>query len=62
MDLLHSLSVESNRTLVVSLHTFDLARTHCDRIVGLRGGRVVFDTPAGAVTDAMAAALYEPDL
>jgi phosphonate transport system ATP-binding protein len=61
MDLLRSLSSESRRTLVVSLHAFDLARSHCDRIVGLRAGRVVFDLPADAVTDDMAAALYAVD-
>jgi phosphonate transport system ATP-binding protein len=58
MDLLRGLVVESGRTLVVSLHAFDLARSHCDRIVGLRGGRTVFDAPADTVTDKMAATLY----
>ena len=58
MDLLRSLSLEAHRTLVVSLHAFDLARSHCDRIVGLRAGRIVFDLAADAVTDEMAAALY----
>jgi len=61
MDLLRSLAVEAGRTLVVSLHAFALARSHCDRIVGLRGGRVVFDAPAAAVGDDMAAALYDLD-
>lgn len=46
------------RTLVVSLHDFDLARSRCDRLVGIRAGRVVFDHPAADVTDAMGADLY----
>jgi phosphonate transport system ATP-binding protein len=62
MDLLRSLAAEADRTLVVSLHTFALARSHCDRIVGLREGRIVFDVPAAAVTDDMAAALYDLDV
>jgi phosphonate transport system ATP-binding protein len=32
-------------TLVVSLHQPELARRHCTRAVGLRGGRLVFDLP-----------------
>ncbi|NPC95301.1 phosphonate ABC transporter ATP-binding protein [Nocardioides sp. zg-DK7169] len=35
-----------SRALVVSLHDFDLAVRRCDRVVGLREGRVVFDRPA----------------
>ncbi|WP_181310375.1 phosphonate ABC transporter ATP-binding protein [Nocardioides campestrisoli] len=37
------------RTLLVSLHDFDLAVRWCDRVVGLREGQVVFDLPAAAV-------------
>ncbi len=49
-------------TLVCSLHQVELARAHFARIIGLRNGRVVFDAPRGAVTDAMIAALYrQPD-
>ena len=58
LDLLCGLAAEDGRSLLVSLHAFELARRSCDRIVGLRSGRVVFDAPADAVTDAMAADLY----
>lgn len=61
MDLLCSLATEDERTLVVSLHTFSLARSSCDRIVGLRDGRIMFDAPAADVSDDMAAALYDLD-
>jgi phosphonate transport system ATP-binding protein len=44
--------------LLVSLHDFDLARERCDRVVGVRAGRVVFDLPAAEVTDEMGSALY----
>lgn len=46
-------------TLVCSLHQVDIARSHFPRIVGLRAGRIVFDLPREAVTDAMIAALYQ---
>lgn len=46
-------------TLVCSLHQVDLALSRFPRIVGLRDGRVAFDAPREAVTDAMLAALYQ---
>ncbi|MGH9182662.1 MAG: phosphonate ABC transporter ATP-binding protein [Acidimicrobiales bacterium] len=58
MDLLRDLAVESGKTLVVSLHAYEYAVTHFQRVVGLRQGRVLFDVPAAEVTDAMAEALY----
>jgi len=58
MDLLSEVVVGRNRTLVVSLHDFAMARRRCDRVVGLRAGRVAFDVPAAEVTDDMGAALY----
>ncbi|MFC4931078.1 phosphonate ABC transporter ATP-binding protein [Massilia sp. GCM10023247] len=48
-------------TLVCSLHQVEMARAHFDRLVGLKGGRIVFDLPRERVTDAMIAALYEND-
>ncbi len=48
-----------NATLVCSLHQVDIARAHFPRIVGLRAGRIVFDLPREAVTDAMIEALYQ---
>lgn len=58
MDLLCALVQASGKTLVVSLHSIDLARSHCDRIIGLRQGNIYFDAPASAVTDQMIADLY----
>jgi phosphonate transport system ATP-binding protein len=37
------------RALVMSIHDPALALTHCDRIIGMRAGRVVFDRPAAEV-------------
>jgi len=61
MDLLRDLAVEKGRTLVVSVHAFEYAASHCDRIVGLRDGRVLFDAPADGVDDAMVERLYRID-
>ena len=38
-----------DRALVMSIHDPALALAHCDRIVGLRAGRVLFDRPAADV-------------
>ena len=36
-------------TVLCNLHQLDMARAHCDRIVGMRRGRVVFDGPPTAL-------------
>lgn len=61
MDLLRDLSLETGKTLVASLHDVDFARSHFERLIGLRRGRVVFDRAAAAVDDACLAALYGED-
>jgi len=58
MDLFGALSQQTGKTLVVSLHAFEYALSHTDRLIGLRRGRVVFDAPAAEVTPAMAQSLY----
>ena len=53
MDALRDINRQEGMTVVCNLHTLDTARTYCDRIVGMRDGRVVFDgTPAELTTDA----------
>ena len=47
------------RTLVVSLHDFDLAVRHCDRVVALRQGRVVLDVPVEEVDEGTRARIYD---
>lgn len=58
MDLLRELCRTSGTTLVTSLHHIDFARSHFERVIGLRQGRVLFDAPAGEVTPPLIAALY----
>ena len=58
MDLLVEVVADRSRTLLVSLHDFSLARRRCDRIVGVRGGRIAFDLPAHEVTDEIGRDLY----
>ena len=58
MSLLHRICKGDRLTAVVSLHQVGLARRYADRIVGLRGGRVVFDGPPEALTAQREAELY----
>lgn len=60
-EVVHLLTevVAPGRTLLCSLHQFDLAVAMFERVVGLREGRILFDLPAFAVTDEHAAELYE---
>jgi phosphonate transport system ATP-binding protein len=59
MDLLRDLCQRLNKTLVVSLHTLAFAYSHVDRIVGLRAGRIIFDTSPAQVSQTMLDALYK---
>lgn len=47
MGALRNINQQEGLTVITNLHTLDTARTYCDRIIGMQGGRVVFDgTPA----------------
>ncbi|YCM46286.1 ATP-binding cassette domain-containing protein [Verrucomicrobiaceae bacterium 227] len=56
LDLLTGLSNEQGSTLVVSLHQVALAREFFPRVIGLKGGEIVFD---GQPDDDQLAALYD---
>ena len=45
MDLLVQCCIEDNITVLCSLHQVDLALGWADRLIGLRDGKVVLDTP-----------------
>lgn len=60
-ELVAAVSEDPQRTLVTSLHDAPLATKHCDRVVGLRDGVLVFDAKADEVTESMLTELYELD-
>lgn len=45
-------------TLVASLHAVDLALRHFPRVVGVKDGAILFDLPAGEVSEALLRELY----
>jgi phosphonate transport system ATP-binding protein len=58
MDALRRINVEHGLTLVVSQHQLDTALAYASRIVGVRGGRIVFDGAPAAVTGPVVDAIY----
>lgn len=56
MDLLQA--QQADRTLVISLHDVDFARSHCDRMIGLRQGQILFDAAPHQVSPELIADLY----
>lgn len=53
MDALRRIHEEDGRMVIANLHTLDTARRYCDRVIGMRDGRIVFDgTPAQLTTGA----------
>ncbi|PWB81167.1 MAG: ABC transporter ATP-binding protein [Candidatus Methylomirabilota bacterium] len=56
--LLIDLSETHCKTLLMNLHSVDLAFAHFPRLIGLKNGTISFDLPAAAVTDEHLAALY----
>ena len=56
--LLRDLSAESRKTLVMNLHSVDLALAHFPRVVGIREGRVLFDVAPDKVGADLLSALY----
>src|ERR1700755_934596 len=59
MDALLRINKHFGITVFCNLHSLDLARTYCDRLIGMSAGRVVFDGVPAMLTDAIARELYD---
>jgi phosphonate transport system ATP-binding protein len=58
MDALQRINRHYGITVLCNLHSLDLARSYCDRLVGMAQGKVVFDDKPEALTDDVARELY----
>jgi len=58
MDALAEANRRHGITVLCNLHSLDLARHYCDRLVGLADGRLVFDGAPADLTEAVARQLY----
>ncbi|MCV2878947.1 phosphonate ABC transporter ATP-binding protein [Sedimentimonas flavescens] len=61
MDTLKRINVEDGRMVIANLHTLDTARRYCDRVIGMRDGRVVFDGTPEQLTRGAARDIYGAD-
>src|SRR5215218_65488 len=59
MDALLRINKHFGITVLCNLHSLDLARSYCDRLIGMAQGRVVFDGAPAALTDQIARELYD---
>ncbi|CAM3827511.1 phosphonate ABC transporter ATP-binding protein [Alkalicoccus chagannorensis] len=51
MQYLKRINKEDKITTIVNLHFIDMAMEYADRIIGMRGGEVVFDGPVSEVSE-----------
>ena len=58
MDALLRINKHFGLTVLCNIHSLDLARGYCDRLVGMSAGRVVFDGVPDELTEAVARDLY----
>ena len=61
MDTLRRIHEEDGRLVIANLHTLDTARAYCDRVIGMRDGRIVFDGKPELLTTAAARDIYGAD-
>jgi phosphonate transport system ATP-binding protein len=59
MDALLRINKHFGITVICNLHSLDLARSYCDRLIGMASGRIVFDGAPAALTDQIARELYD---
>ena len=58
MDALQRINRHFGLTVLCNLHSLDIARGYCDRLIGMAGGRVVFDGAPETLSDSVARELY----
>ncbi|MDK2773693.1 MAG: phosphonate ABC transporter ATP-binding protein [Tabrizicola sp.] len=61
MDTLKRINVEDGRMVIANLHTLDTARRYCDRVIGMRDGRIVFDGTPDQLSTGVAREIYGAD-
>jgi phosphonate transport system ATP-binding protein len=58
MDALLRINKHYGITVLCNLHSLDIARDYCDRLVGMAAGKLAFDGAPEALTDDVARDLY----
>jgi len=58
MDSLQRINRDFGITVICNLHSLELARGYCDRLIGMAAGQVVFDGTPEQLTKSEAQRLY----
>jgi phosphonate transport system ATP-binding protein len=58
MDLLAEVGRSRNIPVLINMHDVELAKRFADRIVGMSGGRVIFDGPPAGLSDDILKQIY----
>ena len=61
MKSLREIHERDKLMVVCNLHTLDTARSYCDRVIGMRQGRLVYDGPASGLTTPVVRDIYGAD-
>jgi phosphonate transport system ATP-binding protein len=58
MDALQRINRDFGITVICNLHSLELARSYCGRLIGMAAGRIVFDGTPAQLTESEARRLY----
>jgi len=58
MDALKTINTDYGITVICNLHHIETAREYCDRIIGMRAGRLIFDAPPPRLTRSEVSEIY----
>jgi phosphonate transport system ATP-binding protein len=61
MDTLQRINEDLGITVLCNLHSLEIARNYCDRLIGMSAGKVVFDGTPEQLTESMVNTLYGID-
>ncbi|MCL1950288.1 MAG: phosphonate ABC transporter ATP-binding protein [Turicibacter sp.] len=61
MDYLKSIAKDMGITCLVNLHQVDVAMDYSDRIIGVSGGKVLFDGPPSELTPEILSEIYKSE-
>lgn len=58
MEDFRRINQEMNMTIIINIHHVDLALSYATRVIGIRGGEIIYDGPAANVNDQVLHRIY----
>jgi len=59
MQLIRSKLVNTNRSVIITLHNARLIQEYCSRLIGIKEHSIVFDVSANEINESMLKELYK---